>query len=320
MRRAFILSCVALVALAALNFWMWRKFTLERENAAELRAALADARRANLPREHLKSATAQHVESLSGSLGPAPAPAETSRGVAAAPPPSGNVLMRKWQAHERQMLGDPEYRDSWRRSARDQFAALRADAVRVVGMTPGEADHVIDLWVERNLWVQEHGDPTGHSDMSADATAELNRRSEAEQAEVRALLGEQKYAAWSEFLRTQSERGEANFLGRQLSTTSAALDAAQIDALVVALSTERDAAESKYREYRQANGASDPFENQTDEDRVRYVEIARTANRNVHDRMAASLSPNQLEKLDAMLASRLLPIEAQLRLDAKNPP
>lgn len=323
MRRAFILSCVALVSLAAVNFWMWRKFTQERESAAELRVILADVQRA-VPAAPSDVRDVDRIEFVTDSPAPAAAVAQHGPDAAspapAAVPASGETLMRKWQETQRQMLADPEYRDSMRRAARDELATVRADALRVVGMTPAQADRVIDLWVERNLWFQEHGDITGRGDVSDDVTAEQKRRADAEQAEIRALLGEQTYAAWSEYLRTSSERGEANYLSRQLSTVSEALEPRQIDALVTALSSERDGAEAKYREYRRANGASDPYANQTREDRQRYVEIVRTANRNVHDRMAGSLSAIQLEKLDSMLASRLLPIEAQLRLDAEASP
>jgi hypothetical protein len=71
----------------------------------------------------------------------------------------------------------------------------------------------------------------------------------------------------------------------------------------------------EYKDYRLSQGAADPFANVSVQDRQRYLDIERAANQRVRDAMRNTLSRAQLEKLDAMLKSRLIPIETALRLE-----
>ena len=276
------------------------------------------------PTSQVKSLELASDTATAPSRSPAADPASPSVGIAPAAPPSvaqsevnadfrANDLVSSWQDRERQMLRDPLYRDSLREAAKQRFAQTRADAIRAVGMSPEQADRVIDLWVERNLWLMENGDVTGNGNMSPERQSEMKRRTDAEQAEVRALLGDEMYADWTSYLQSSSERGEVNSMSAQLGGD--ALPAAKVDVLVAAFHAERQRAMQEYKEYRLALGATDPFANASVQDRQHYLDIERAANRRVHHAMAGSLTRVQLDKLDAMLNNRLVPIETALRLD-----
>lgn len=309
MRRPFILSCVALIALAALDLWMWRKFTRERESATELRTALSDVQQTPALSIRADHAVVERVETSLPLAATAPTAA-----VQAAPAEKADPV-RAWQERERQMLRDPQYRDAQRDAARRQFAQTYADAIRVVRMSPSQADRVIDLWIERNMWFTEHADLSGNGQMSDEARAEMQRRSDTEQAEVRDLLGPEKYASWQHYLQTGSERAEINLFNSQLAADSAPLTSELVDTLVESFYREMDRGQRDYREYRKSLGATDAYENPSRDDRQRYLDLMRAANDRIHDAMAGSLNAVQLRKLDAMLAAKLVPIEAQLRLD-----
>ena len=322
MRRPFILSCVAVAVLAALSLWLWRELTRQRDDDAALRAELAALQRSRIPAPPADHAIAvpeeiARVPATTDASAKAPAPAATARAADKPGNATGNDVIRAWQERERQMLRDPAYRDAQREAARQQFAQTRADAIRVVHMTPAEADRVIDLWIERNLWFTEHGDVTGQGRMNEEMRVEMQRRSDAERAEVRDLLGAEKYDDWRHYLETGSERGEVNHLNSQLAIDSAAMSPAVADALVESFYREIERGQREYLDYRKALGAADPYENQGRDDRQHYLELMRAANDRVHDGMAASLNGTQLRKLDAMLAAKLAPIEAQLRLDGR---
>jgi hypothetical protein len=303
-----------MVALATLNLWTWRKFSQERATTAELRAALAEWQKSTSAAPARDRAEVARVE-----VSAAPArPAEAAPFVATPPPGSeSQKAMRAWQERERRMMRDPEYRNARLDAARQELSQTRADAIRVVGMTAEQADRVIDLWVDRNLWFAEHADMANSGRLNGEAQAEMQRRSEAEQAEIRSLLGEEKYAAWTHYLQTGSERGEVNHFNSQLAAASAQMSPAIADRLVEVMYVEHQRSQEEQREFRRAARAAGTYEAQSREVRERWLESLRAANRRVHAAMSDSLTPAQLERLDAMLAMRLVPLEAALRVDAE---
>ena len=50
------------------------------------------------------------------------------------------------------------------------------------------------------------------------------------------------------------------------------------------------------------------------QDRQRWIDLEKDSNQRIHDTMAGALSSDQLSSLDEMLATRLAPVEAALRL------
>ena len=223
-----------------------------------------------------------------------------------------DVNLKNWQQREREMLKDPEYRHSQVVEGRRRFAKVRADAIRVVGMTVEQADRMVDLWVERNLRFTELGATNGQPP-SDEVQAEIKRAGAAEQAELRQLLGEETYARWQRYLVSGEERAEVSQFRAQLEGSGASLSDAQADALVEAIYTQRQRRSADYEEYVKAAGITDRY-TVSREDRQRWLDLETEANARIHTAMTASLSAAQLASLDESLAARLAPVEAALRL------
>lgn len=312
MRRAFILSCVASTALAALSLWLWNELGHERKSAAELRAALAELQRASPVPEPPAIAGI-----LQGEATPPPGPALDPPKVKVASTSGADVTrtIREFQERERRMMSDAEYRKLRIEAGRQELSRTRADAIRVVGMSADQADRLIDLWVQRNLWFSENSDLANGGRLNGDAQAEAKRRAEDEQVELRALLGEEKYAAWTRYLQMGSERAEVEQFNSQLATVSAQMSPAVADQLVEALFVEYEQGQRDQRVYRKSAAAMGTFDAGSREARERWVSVLRAANRRVLDRMGGSLTPVQLARLEDMLAAKLVPLEAALRVD-----
>jgi hypothetical protein len=219
--------------------------------------------------------------------------------------------LRAAQQYQREMLRDPAYRKTQVEEARRRFAHTRADAIRVVGMSPEQADRVIGLWVERNFRYTELVD--WNKSPSEAAQAEMKRAGDAEQAELRDLLGAEKYDKWNWYLASEQERGEVGQFAVQLATTSEPLHDGQADALVETIYSERRQRSKEYEDYVKQMGITDR-NMVSPQDRRRWLDLEIEANQRIHDTMAGTLSHAQLSRLDEMLAARLAPIEAALRM------
>ncbi len=189
----------------------------------------------------------------------------------------------------------------------------RADAIRVVGLTPEQADALIDLSIERNMKSIGIGRPTGEPP-DEKAQAELKRLGEARRRAIARIARRGKVRKVELVPGEQGERSEASQFRAQLSTTSEPLQDRQADALVEALSTpSASAARANTKNTPRPAGITDRNV-VSPQDRQRWLDLEKEANQRIHDTMAGTLSRPQLSSLDEMLAARLVPIEAALRL------
>jgi hypothetical protein len=145
----------------------------------------------------------------------------------------------------------------------------------------------------------------------------LERRAKAEENAIREVLGEDRFAAWTRYVQASSERAQINHFSSQLAAAGEPMNIAVVDQLVDSMFEENQASDRELRDYRQSLGESESSVMSRDS-RRQWLSSQRAAHGRVHDAMAASLTPLQLAQLDAMLAARLLPVEAQLRLDKGN--
>jgi hypothetical protein len=310
LRRSTILLCALSVVGAAGTTWFcyqWRA---------------ADSLAADLERELAALTAVRAIEpARDGDVTSAP-----SRGAAPEPQPAAppsrppvvekravvNAYLQSWQQREREMLKDPEYRQSKMAEWRRRLAHARADAIRVAGMTAQQADRVIDLWAERNLRFAELGGEMGQP-LSEDAQAEIKRAGDQEQAELRRVLGEETFARWHRYLESGEERSEVGQFRSQLSASDAPLSDEQADSLVEAIYSERQRRAAEYEQYVKEAGITDRY-SVAPQDRQRWLDLEKEANERIHAAMAVTLSPTQLSSLDESLAARLAPVEAALRL------
>jgi hypothetical protein len=314
MRKSSVLLGIICVVCTVSAIALWWQLRTERAHVATLEQRLAAL--TDRPVAPVAVATSTSAQNAIAS----PVPASASRPAQSATSSTGRSkqqqevfdLIRASAQHEREMMRDPAYRQAQMTVARRQFAHTRADALRVVGMTPEQADRVIDLWIERNFHYAELVDVPGEAPSEA-AQAELKRAGDAEQAELRRLLGEQKYEEWNHYLASGSERAEVGVFRAELADSQELLRDNQADALVEALYSERQRLTHDYDEYAKSAGIVDR-NIVSAQDRQRWLELAKEANQRIHDSMAATLSQSQLASLDERLKAKLAPSEAELRM------
>jgi hypothetical protein len=299
--------------LAVVTLYLWHAREAERRRAEQLHS------RVEVLEQQLSVANGSAARVAAPPVAaPAPLPATaTARADESQPPlrsprpaaslPSADQAISAWQSHERQMLRDPAYRAAKLAEYKLRLAQTRADAIRVVDMSADEADRVIALWAERNLRFFERHDFTRSAQPDSPELAERARADgEAEQAEVRVLLGEKRYADWQRYLASQPIRAEIQQLRAQLSTSGEPLLDDQVDALVDVIHGEQERRDREYQDYLRDTGITDH--------RGRYLDLERSANRRIHDAAIGRLSTLQIERLDAMLRARLVPLETALRM------
>ena len=319
MRKSNVFLGIGCLMGAAIALWSLQQLRAEHERVAvlEQRVAKLNARPAPIaaatPAVVPESAPALPALPTKASTAPVAVPKHNSSG---GKQPTDPVIA--WQQHEREMMRDPAYRDAMEAEARRHFAQVRADAIRVVGMTPAEADGVIDLWIARNTRFTDLGGIPGRPPTEA-MQAELKRAAESEQGQLRDLLGADVYERWNRYLASSSERAEANQFRTELASTAEPLGESQADALGQAIYVERQRRTREYEEYVTNAGITDRYV-VSPQDRQRWLDLEKEANGRIHDSVAATLSAGQLARLDEDLEARLAPVETALRmqLDARS--
>jgi hypothetical protein len=315
---------VTIVGLGLTALMLWQSRETERERVAQLQAQIGQLERRQVRAARDASGALQDAPQT-GATPPTTQPPVTATTTIATPatttapaPAAPNFTMSEWQRRERQLLRDPAYRRAQIDLHRQRLASARAGAIRVVGMTPEQADRVIELWAERNLRYLEMQDYGTNAPTSTTEPAGLIREfQKAEQDELRALLGEEKLAAWNRYLASASVRGELTSLSAQLSTTPEPLRESQIDALVDIIYTAQEQRDELYRNHLRDAGVTDFTVNRAS-DRAFYLALERQTNQRIRDAAAGTLSAFQAESLDDMLRARLAPIESALRLQQES--
>jgi hypothetical protein len=315
MRRLDVLFGLLAVAGLATAAWTWQRLQVEREHSADLGrqvpAVQARHDQAPAPTPETPAPVVQSAATQSEPVHPAGTTvaylsAEEAKELAGHR--ASMQLLQKAAQHERLMMRDPAYRQNRRDDMRQRYAPLRADAIRV-GMTPQQADRVLEMEVDRSLRFTDLDVVAGQTP-SASMIAEMKRANEAAQNELHQLLGDELLAKWNQYQASGQERSEVSEWRAQLSDP---IDEQKAYAVAQSLYVERQRRSNEYEEYVKAAGITDR-NTVAPEDRQRWLDLEREANQRTHDAMAGTLSASQLASLDQMLAARLVPIETALRL------
>ena len=210
-----------------------------------------------------------------------------------------------WLAFERRSLAIPEYREARKTQRKRELARLRDEGIRIVGVTPEQADKIIDSMIERELDWSGRPNPRNAEELQQrQRDIEENKRNE--EAALRALLGDAKATQWNEYLASQPSRSEVRQLRDALSESSDPLRDDQVEPLVSALHTGRTQLAKEmedYRALRTADAASPQAANLLYTQH--YAERMAAANKRASKEAASILSQQQLAKFDAMRARQL---------------
>jgi len=306
MRRALYLVGLPGCALLAVSIYLWGALDAERTANAQLRARLEAAQRRTT--SHVADATAPATVASSSP----PAAAAVSPPPAA--PTSQPATNRKedWEAYQRRMMRDPRYREVQREQTRLALALRRANLIRLLGMTPAQADAVIDLQIERE-WQQSEL----MNNLPAEGQRKQQQRADAQEAayqtKLRELLGEGKQARLGHYMETRQTRMQVDTFRTQLNGVDALRDD-QVEPLIEALHVERDKMQGELERYgetlRSEGESNDTWQRYSE----RQIELMKDMHAGMHASAAAILTSAQLDQLDAMLNRELQRHEANMRM------
>jgi hypothetical protein len=236
----------------------------------------------------------------------------TTTTTAKGPQPSDGA--EDWLAFERRTLAIPEYRDARKTQRKRELGRLRDEGVRIVGVTPEQADRIIDEMIERELDWSGRPNPRNDEELQQ-RHREIEESKRNEEAALRALLGDAKASQWNEYLASQPSRSEVRQLRDALSESSDPLRDDQVEPLISALHTGRTQLAKEmedYRALRTADAASPQTANLLYTQH--YAERMAAANKRASKEAASILSQQQLAKFDAMRARQLEIWKASQRL------
>jgi hypothetical protein len=297
MQKSAVFLLVMALAGAGVSAGLWTQLRTERALNADLS-------------EQLRVATATPI-TPPAVVRPTPelpviAPvAATAR--ASVPPPAEPAAenqmraeQRAWQARQRQLMSDPKYRQAFRDAQRLRLATRRENFIRLIGMSPEQADAVIDITIEQQMVMQ-------------DGNAWSLTQENAQRAQLSELLGADKSAQLQSYMETRQTRMQVDQFRTQLTGADILRDD-QVEPLIAALHAERSQMQLDLQEFgRTLNQDGDPRAAQR-----KYMERESELMKETYGRMrtsaAAILSGTQLQKLEAMLKRDIERRETQERM------
>jgi hypothetical protein len=222
---------------------------------------------------------------------------------------------------QRELLKDSDYRLARREIEKQHLWQSHREATDAMGLSLESTDALIELLAEHRLQSLEHPlpgprggdvrvDPSNPPAWLAAQRVEEERR----QADIRALLGDAKYAEWTTYRETAAARREVALLGREFELSGDPLRLEQREALTRAiLDEEREQATAS----KQARNVS-LFQSADRADHVvtleENVESVQESNVRLQRAAAKHLSSQQMQLYDSVLQRRIKLARAQLKV------
>jgi hypothetical protein len=297
MRRTTAILGLVSFGLAVASTYLWRELDQERTRNAELRAHL-DAR----PTRPAPVPPAQAVTAAPPATLPAPSPAPESHAANFAATPAARVepgAREEAEASQRRMLQQARYREAWRAQQRLNYARRRENVIRLLGFTPEEADAVVEIAIDRHLsWIdrpQQKPVTKEHLQQQLALSGEDRREDD---AKLRALLGEEKFARFQQYMESRSTRVQVDQLRPQFTGADALRDD-QVEPLIAALHVEYTRLHEEQQAYRTSLHSNDapPVPDHGE----RELDLLKAAYERMHTAAAPVLSASQLKRLDTLL-------------------
>ncbi|MDY0067430.1 MAG: hypothetical protein RBS02_13700 [Steroidobacteraceae bacterium] len=337
MNKAVLLLTAMSAILGLTTLHLVRELRAERAQAQELHMRIAELERAREIPSPFRAASPD-LQPSPPALSAAPKPATASLGPpaatpAAAPGPSLEErlhMMRRRMEQQRALLRDPEYRAALITQHKAMFGTMYPELSTELELDAEQSDRLATLLAEQQLRRQESssivalGEPPDPEQMKA-----LQERAEQERrmadAEIRELLGEEKWSAWKQYQSTMGERHQTTQLRTEFANRGLPLREDQIKPLQQALAESRrrmmETLDAAAHDARIAvSGAPVPFTStgpapQLEQERQEEI-LRRQAEENERLRMTLSgvLTPEQLQYFQERQAAQLKLQDAQMRM------
>jgi hypothetical protein len=286
-RLNWILAVVSMLS-TAIATWLWIDLRNERDRTLALQSRLTLIENVHEPPRGSKASTA-----LPATVAPTIA-ADPPAATKGDPPAAMHVYLPSADdeiARQRKLLTDPKYRDAWHEQRRAVYALRRDNLVRIVGLTPEQADAVLDLQIDREQSrIENPGVPSRAQEQADDA---------ADQQRLREMLGDLKTQQLQKYMESRATRARVDDFRSVLSGADA-LREDQVEPLIDALHVEDARMQQEMQEYRSAlMNAGEPDARRQLGDR--QIDNVKASYERMHSAAAPLLTSSQLDKLDAML-------------------
>jgi hypothetical protein len=310
MRKPSLLSSIALVAAVACAAWCWNELRAERARSAALVAQLESARAAAIlaPRSP-PSPAASPVAVSNTTTAPGAAPATIS------PAKEVQGTQPDWESYQARLMRDPKYREARREQERLALAPRRANLIRLLGLSPAQADAAIELQLDRDAqWNDAYRMEVVTDEDRFERRARLEAVDQAYQDRVRTLLGEDQRARLESYMESRASRMQVDRLRSELTEANALRDD-QVEPLIAALHTEHAQMQNDLQEF------SDTLSWEGDQRETwkryteRQAELMKSMNERMHSSASALLTNAQLDALDDLLRREYARFEAQQRVN-----
>lgn len=253
--------------------------------------------------------------------------------LASAAPPNRDERMRMFREQrerQRQLMQDPEYREAMRVQARGNFGRQYPGVIQELNLDAQQADEFFDLLADQQmrandqmqpLWAMEgsdNNDPTAVQERHRKIQQQAQENQRKNEAEMAALLGQQKLQAWKEYQSSMGMRYELENMQNTLSATGLPLDENMSKPMLKALAqvnqaeaAEFNAAASRGTAQTGRLSSNAGFDSNNME---RHLETMKKRNQRMLDAISPYLSFEQRAAIEKQQEAQLKMQEAQLRL------
>ncbi|HTU65416.1 MAG TPA: hypothetical protein VMF52_05690 [Steroidobacteraceae bacterium] len=310
MKKWIVSLSIALLASIATGAWLWSELRSERARNAGLAARLASSIVASPDPADAAPASAAAAKVSPAAPAATPLPAAPTTAAAIAAGSRGD-----WEAAQARLLRDPRFREARRVQQRLALAPRHANLVRLLGLTPAQADAVIDLQLDQEARVADVYKVDVNTDEARyDRRAKLEALDLSHQSELRALLGEDARAKLETYMESRPSRMQVDRFRADLTEANALRDD-QVEPLIAALQVERNRMQDDLQDYSDTLTWSGDQGDSWRRYSERQAELWKAMNGRMHSSASSILTNAQLDALDDLLARDYARFEAQQRVN-----
>ncbi|MGH8177207.1 MAG: hypothetical protein ACREV5_13185 [Steroidobacter sp.] len=260
MNKFVLLLFTISIALGAVTLHLVRELRAERENSRILQARISalPAKTVTTPfgpisseapaaEAEVSQPVSRRIESSAAPATAAPSPAAiVSAAPAGMPSREERIrMMRENAERQRALLRDPDYRDAMLSQHKMMLSNEYSDLAAELQLAPEDADRLVTLLAEQQLRSMENQDAMffdGPTDPAAVQRMQSKARVQQQknEAEIAAVLGDEKTRAWKEYQSSMGVRHQVTQLRNSFASKGAPLQPDQVKPLQRALADSQE--------------------------------------------------------------------------------
>lgn len=222
---------------------------------------------------------------------------------------AGSMDIRGGWERSRKLLEDPEYRDAMKRQQKMMMPRMYPDLSSAMRLDEQQAEQLFDVLAEQQIRSMTNRPPFTPGE-APDETAMRDWRDQQQrmlsdnQAEIAAVLGDEKAQQWKNYQSTLAARSQIRELRSNLESAGLPLPADQTEQLVAAVAAEQQKSLVDMQNNRNGFAASGAAGNRT-AIFERQVELTRQQQQRTRTAAAPYLSSAQMDYLERMHTNQL---------------